>query len=390
MIPAALELLLVYIDECRYLLQSSHSSHPRSASSAVPEYGRNLPVRQRKILDEAVNRYGMDLEKVLSHEFAKEEEKDGGEAANEVYPFAPETEVFILGVISGGANSELVEKHFSQFFDDPESMEYITAKVRLGSDAGREAIVGAALLPLIVSKAEEFLGAIVRTGLHLYPHALGEPPSVPHEILTKYQRNISSADIKRWQIDRQVAQLLKNSPGEWAKSIERWTKIDITRVGADWNIINEMIQRRHAVAHNDGVVDADYLAKVSSSLRRGLYPGSSLVCNSAYMQPVLIELETWAICLALRFSKRFFKEEVSIYEGVISRVTYLQGLGRWTQGLAIMESFLLEPIPLKQEDVILGTDKSLVLPAGTWQGQREYSTRNTRLASRPVHGRKNS
>ena len=126
------------------------------------------------------------------------------------------------------ANEELVDKYLARHLDDPVSAEYLLAKIRLGTEETREAIEGTALLPLIVSRAEEFLGAIVRAGLSLYPQALGEPPSIPYDILTKYQRNISSSDIARWQRDRQVTQFLKSSPDEWSKPLERWAKINIT------------------------------------------------------------------------------------------------------------------------------------------------------------------
>jgi hypothetical protein len=354
MIPAALHLLLFTLDECRYVLRSAHSSNPRPSSSAIPEYGRNLPARERKILDQAVNEYVADLAKTLSRKFAETENaSDDRTAENSMYPFSPETELFFVGQFSSEFNAELINKHFSPFFDDPVFLEYILAKVRLGSDEKREAIVGAALLPLIVSSTEEFLGAIVRTGLGLYPLALGEPPSVPNDILIKYQRNISTADIRRWQIDRQVAQFIMSSPNEWAKPLERWTRIDITNIGADWDMLSEMIQRRHVIVHNGGRADADYLSKVAPRLRRGLYPGSKLTCDSAYLQPVLIELETWAICLALRFSKHFFKEEASVYDQIINRVIHLEELGRWTQGLAIMDSFLLDPVPIESDRIIL-------------------------------------
>jgi hypothetical protein len=354
MIPRALGLLMHTIEECRYLLQSARSSPSGSMVSAVPEYGKGLPARERRILDQAVNDYAADLEKALSRKFAEsEDEDDRGNDDHPIYPFSAETENVLFEIVSSEINRELVAKHFSKYFDDLISGEYIAAKIRLGPDVSREVIQGIALLPLIISKAEEFLGAIVRTGLSLYPQALGEPPSVPNDILVKYQQNISSSDVKRWQIDHQVAQLLKGSPDEWAMALNRWTKIDITQVGADWDMLNEMIQRRHAVIHNGGRADADYLARISPALRRGLYPGSDLRCNSTYMKPALVELETWATCAALRFSKHFFKEDKSIYIGVLQAVTRLQSLGRWTQGLAIMDSFLLEPIPLDPEDVIL-------------------------------------
>jgi hypothetical protein len=355
MIPMALNLLLVTIDECRYMLQNSRTARPLATGSVTPEYGKHLSARERKILDQAVSQFSIELQKAVDSEFGDDKELDAEEGGDDdsLYPFSTETVGLLIDSALRDVKAELFAKHFARFYDDPSNMEYILAKVRLGPDSSRELILGTALLPLIVSQAEEFLGAMVRTGLSLYPSALGEPPSVPNDIISKYQRNISSSDIRRWQIDRQVSDFLKGSPNEWRRTLERWTRIDITNLGADWNMLNEMIQRRHAVIHNGGLADSDYLAKISPDLRKGLYPGSSLVCNMAYIDPVLIELETWAICLALQCSKRFFKEEQSIYNDIINRVTRLQGLGRWTQGLAIMNSFLAEPIPLDSEDVIL-------------------------------------
>ena len=392
-IRAALGSLLVVLDECRYLLQSSHPVRPLSSTLNVPEYGRHISARERKILDEAIEQFRIELSAEEEKEFNRLAAKSANEPAQgSVYPFSTEVETVAMSMLFGEIANKVAEKHFSKFANDPISVEYLFAKVRLGPDGNREIILGNSLLPLIVSKAEEFLGALVRTGLSLYPAALGEPPSVPNEIIMQYQRNISSSDIRRWQVDRQVTEFLRNSPDEWRKLLERWVKIDIANLGADWDALNEMIQRRHAIIHNGGRADSEYLGKIAPGLRQGLHPGSLLTCKLTYIEPVMIELETWAICLALRFSKRIFKEKAEIYDGIIRRATRLQRLGRWTQALAIMDSYLLAPLPLKEEDVILaqinrwfclqelGRDnESVQREIQSWRAGESVSRRDQRL-----------
>ena len=347
----ALNSLLVVMDECRYMMQNSHSARPL-LTSASSEYGKHLSARERRFLDQAVIEYGAELEKAINNRLADErsEEKSVG---GSIYPLSTETGDLLISIAFSDTRREVFNECFSKYLEDYSSMQYIRAKVRLGTDSSREQLLGAALLPLIVSRVEGFLGAVIRTGLSRFPSALGEPPVVPNEILIKYQRNISSSDIKRWQIDRQVADFLRGSPNDWRKTLERWAKVDMAALGADWDMFNEAIQRRHAIIHNGELVDSEYMAKVSRTLSKGMHPGSSLVCNLTYIEPVLVELETWAICLALQCSKRFFKDGRKIYDDIIARVTRLQSQGRWTQGLAIMNSYLQEPVPLKEADIIL-------------------------------------
>ena len=164
------------------------------------------------------------------------------------------------------------------------------------------------MVPLIVSKMEEFLAALVRTGISLRPKSLGSSTS-RNEVFQKYGSNFSGVEIKLWQIDQKVSNFMKGSPDEWRDSLLKWTKIDIASLGVNWNMLTEVIQRRHAIVHNGGSVDADYLAKVAKSLTYGLQVGSRPISNQAYLSPVLTELEAWAICLTLRWGKHFFKRE---------------------------------------------------------------------------------
>jgi hypothetical protein len=87
------------------------------------------------------------------------------------------------------------------------------------------------------------------------------------------------------------------------------------------------------------------LRRVPDRLRAGQHIGSFLSNGRAYVYPALIELETWAVCLASLWAKNFFKAEGRYYPPTITRVTNLQEQKRWTQALAMLDSILHEPLP---------------------------------------------
>jgi hypothetical protein len=352
--PAAFDLLLDTLDECRHLLQDSRSPRSQTSPSLALEYGKKLSARERKVLDQAVDQFRADLESELARELDGILELSKQKSDSTIlYPLSPETEAVAFGLVFGRIQTKTFHKHFSKFADSLSSYEYIKTKIRLGSSSSKELLLGTALLPLIVSKTEEFLAALVRAGLGLFPRALGELPSVPNHIIIKYQRNISSSDIHRWQIDQKVTEFMNQSPNDWRKHLERWTKIDVAYLGADWEMLKEMIQRRHAIIHNGGRADIEYLDRVAPRLRHGLYLGSPLTCNFTYIEPVLIELEAWAMGLTLRWGKHFFGGKGIDDIAVIDRVTRLERNGRWTQGLAILDSYLFEPTSADAQRVIL-------------------------------------
>jgi hypothetical protein len=351
-IPMALERLLISLDQCRYLLDSSRSNN----INARPPQGfeSKLPARERKELDREIELFRKEVkERVRKEVESLADESKVTDNYDGIYPLAGETAWAVTQIVLGKVNKEVADEYFIKYKNDGRKLEYIMARSRLGDSGEADALLGAALVPIIVSKMEEFLGALIRSGLSLYPTALGGLPSVPNDIFTLYRANITSADIERWQIDQKVNGMISGSPPDWQKAIERWTKIDISKLGGDWDILQEMIQRRHAIIHAGGRVDSEYLAKVPSRLKHGLTLGSDLLSGYTYIVPVMVELETWAICLMLQWAKNFFAAEDIIYNPVWGRVPKLEGLGRWTQALAVLDTVLLEPAPSDNTDFII-------------------------------------
>jgi hypothetical protein len=351
-VPVTLELLISRLDQARYLLKASTVGD--SFSSVSRQYQDAISVRERRALDAAIEAFWSDLIGRGNRELEKLGiVGDSPEADGPIYPLSVETASTFAEMVLRNVKEEVFREKFSAYANDPLKMQYIMANVRLGARAERESTLGAALLPFIVSKMEEFLGGLVRTMLALHSETLGELKPVPTAIIRRYSANISSSDLLRWQIDQKVASFLQGSPEEWRDTLNKKTKIDIASVGADWDAITEVIQRRHAVVHNNGRIDDEYLSKVPERLRSGLEEGSTLVCSTRYMTSALVEIETWAICLSLFWTKHFFKDIANYHPYIISRVVDLESLGRWTQGLAVLDALLKDPLSPDAGDVSL-------------------------------------
>ena len=128
----------------------------------------------------------------------------------------------------------------------------------------------------------------------------------------------------------------------------------MANLGPDWDILIEMISKGgHALIHNGGRVDLNYLNKVAERYRPKTYLGSLLLCDWNYMEPVIIELEAWAICLALRWNKHFFKKDTGGSDFILNRIIRLEDLGRWTQALSILDAALVQPRPSDKGTLIV-------------------------------------
>jgi hypothetical protein len=357
MVPTSLDILLIAIDQCHYFMNHFTSTSIDSIISAGRRYRGHISARERKELDDTLKLYYEDVDRKAASELARmgltaeEVREHVEEHVKTHYPVSQEAIISASGVLLEKICSETMNEHFEKYINEPMKLDYLFTSARLGQAGTIEAVLGDALVPLIVTKMEEFLAALVRIGVSLHPKSLGELPSVPNEIVQEYRSEFSHVDMRLWQIDQKVNTFIKGSPSEWQESLLKWTKIDISYLGVDWAMITEMIQRRHVIIHNGGRVDAEYMRKVSDSLKYGLQLGSSLISSQAYMSSVLTELETWAICLNLRWGKHFFKENNAYYPFIADRVIRLEGAGRWSQALAVVDNFLLAPLPTDQGDV---------------------------------------
>jgi hypothetical protein len=369
-IPVALELMFGAIQRCRYMM---HEMPAQSLfSDALERRGSaKLSSRDRKALDSTLALYWRDMEEQSRPELEKYGVAEAA-AGDEMYPLSEEAARTIQSLMLRNVAERVGLEHFNKYRNDPVKVEYILANLRLGPKADRESTIGAILVPFLVSKMEDFLAELVRVALSIHPEALGGLPAIPDSIYKKYKSHLSSVDIERWQIDKRVSELIKSSPDEWRATIKKRMKIDIGDAGGDWERINEVIQRRHAITHNNGTVDQEYLSRIGDDLRHGLALGDSLLCNASYVTATLVEVETWCACLALQWAKHYFGEKARYHPLIISKVVELESSGNWVDALAILDAYLSTPPPSSSSDVSLGK-------INRWLCRQELGQEHSRL-----------
>ena len=353
-LPTALEMLLVAIDQCRYLLSAPRAAAGWGGSSAAAKLSNELPARQQRELDRAIEAFWADVEGRIGKEIAKLSSADEDQD-DDIYPMATELLATMIDVQYEEIKTQAMHVHFRQYAKDRPKADYILTTVRLGPASRVDSVLGMALLPMIVAKIEQFIGALARAHLRMHPDALGklDRASIPYPVYKRFGANLSTADIDRWLADRKIKDLIDQSPDKWREAIQKLTGIDVANIGADWEALGELVLRRHVVVHNDSRVDLGYLSQAGSQLKPDIQLGGFLECGSAYLTPVLDELEAWAMSLTSRWAKKLFKETAKYYRLLIDRVIRFENLGKWNQAIAILNSFLAEPVASEYDTVVI-------------------------------------
>jgi hypothetical protein len=353
-LPTALEMLLVAIDQCRHLLAAPRAAAGWGGSAAVTKLSNEMPARQQKELDRAIEAFWADVESRIGQEIAKLSSADDDQD-DDFYPLAIELLATMIDAQYEEIKTRALHEHFGQYARDRLKADYILMSVRLGPASLVDSVLGMALLPMIVAKMEQFIAALMRAHLRMHPDALGklDDASVPFDLYRRFGANHSTADIERWLADRKIKDVINKSPGEWLETIRKLTGIDSAKIGADWEVLAELVRRRHLVVHNDGRVDLGYLSQASSRFKREVWLGSFLECGAAYLAPVLDELEAWAISLTSLWAKKLFKETAKYYRLLTDRIIRFENLNKWNQAIVILNSFLADPVPSERDKVVI-------------------------------------
>lgn len=93
-------------------------------------------------------------------------------------------------------------------------------------------------------------------------------------------------DAKHFLVDQYIDKLLRDSFSNWLEEFNKKVKINISNnswVKDDIPLINETIQRRHIIIHNDDIINNLYLNKIDPLLRNEREIGERLYTDENYI-----------------------------------------------------------------------------------------------------------
>ena len=128
----------------------------------------------------------------------------------------------------------------------------------------REALLRASLLTMAVAGFEVLVGSLAARHYELHPGAIGEQKRFSLKQVAAYD---SIADIQDAAIAHQVYQLLQLPLDDWTKWLDQDSGlgIKVQSLAIDYDVLEEIVQRRHVIVHNGGAVSAQYLERVKPS-----------------------------------------------------------------------------------------------------------------------------
>jgi hypothetical protein len=86
----------------------------------------------------------------------------------------------------------------------------------------------------------------------------------------------------------------------------------------------------------------------------------------------LVEVETWAACVALHWAKHYFGEKARYHPLIIGKVVELEASRNWGHALAILDAYLSPPLPASSSDISLAK-------INKWLCQQELGQDDDRL-----------
>lgn len=341
-VASALERFIGRLRTCRQLLQQANKIEESSWRSATErDAARRVPGLQRREIDQAVDTFVAEfpslteaaLEQLLAGAGRTVVEPPPGTTP---HPLAADEAGALLKFVVNSEMEQLLIDRFGRFSGGESSAVYLHARLREALRESAVEVQGAALLPEIVSAFERFLGSMVRVALSQQPRGFGEPPDIPYGVV---ERLPDREDVRRFAIDKQVSTFLRGKPSEWRRRLARWPKVDLGPAEVHWELLNEAIQRRHAVVHNESIVDASYLDEVAAGSRGGVSLGDRLTCDLAYTSAAIRSAEVVATVLALVWANKFCGANAHlVVPRLVDQIYALEEQGDWSGAFAIADT----------------------------------------------------
>ncbi len=341
LVGSLVQLFIRRLDACASLMKQATNYRESPGKAGVENLAaRSLGAEKRRrldaLIDDFADRVPQAAADTLERLLAGMDQGRRVQPGVAHYPVTGEPPGAVGRILAERELKSLMVTQFSDFDGDTAVQVYLRTKMMAKTQESRIEVLGAGLLPIIVSAFERLLGGLTRSGLLRHPLGLGGLGSAPFQVI---EALVDTDDVRQYLIDRKVDALLRAGPIEWRDRIRSWTRIDIGSLGIEWRDIVESIERRRAVMHNGGIVDENYLTRQLPGDRTSVVVGDRLVCDAAYINARLEAFRVLGVILGLRWAQHFgVTSAEAVLPFLVDDIYVLEHQGRWQAAFQLTDA----------------------------------------------------
>jgi hypothetical protein len=241
----------------------------------------------------------------IEREMAVEMTVDAPASKGIVQPSTSQLELLIAGsMFSTSPLSDQImqysSKHGATLVEHPEVYAYLYPYLRLRFPAWPpDHILRQSLLVAAITHLEAAFTASVHIYLAANPRATSDDSRTL--TLAELLRMSSIEEATDLLFHRRARDLARGGPQEWTDGLRSiGLRHEISNRSPSWSEVVEMHARRHAIVHNHGAADSQYVRSLAKD-QSGVVLGRQLVVDDTYLTRALDLLSAFGTCLVLRF-----------------------------------------------------------------------------------------
>ncbi|MGA4947377.1 hypothetical protein [Streptomyces lydicamycinicus] len=177
-----------------------------------------------------------------------------------------------------------------------------------------------------VSNFEVLFAGIAAQYYWVAPQALEAlPKEKEKEFSLRELKAMSSLDdAVELAIARRVDDLMFGSFGEWRKFFQDKMNLKFEDYAIDWELLQEVFQRRHVIVHNGGRASRRYLRSVAERFTADVKVDDNLKVDQDYVRRAATELLNFGYLLSIATCLKFSKSQdhKDFTEGYLHKFTY--------------------------------------------------------------------
>ncbi len=205
-------------------------------------------------------------------------------------------------------DEEELSSTVNKIIDVAKDYDFAGVNVALDGELHRGLLLRSSFMMLIAA-FDYLLADILHRYYERYPEALSDDMMLS---LGELRRCADVVEAMQLLMDKRVETALFQSFSKQILFFENELKVNTVRRIVDWDLINEAYQRRHLLAHNNGIVNTRYLRSVAGlSGVEGGKAGERLSVGWDYFLQVYWEALAAGIVLTQNCWRKWFKEDSS-------------------------------------------------------------------------------